>query len=361
MEIRLKNHSAKKIVFVIPNMTGGGTERVISLLSDQYIRMGYEVAIMQFAGYQHAYELNEKVEDFSIAPQSHGNLKVAWKRLMDMRRYYRGNPDCHIFAFCVNGTIFSVLATFFHKRRLLVAERSSPLSCKEPHLRNWAYRHADRIACQTEEGASFFPAKIREKVVIIPNAVAPDVPERFTGKRLHRIASVGRLGREKNHRLLLEAFALFHREMPDYELHIYGTGDQEEKLRRLAQQLGIEQSVVWHGFSPDARQEIVNYRMFVLSSDYEGISNSMVEALGMGIPTIATDCPIGGARTYIEDGVNGILVPVGDREAMTGAMLRLARDDAFAESLSLHAAELKEKYSLESVAKQFLEAAGIYE
>ena len=124
-----------KIVFVIPNMTGGGTERVISLLSGQYIKMGYEVAIMQFAGYEHAYELPEEVEDFSIAPQSHRNPLIALKRIRDMRRYYRKNKDCYIFAFCVNGTIFSVLATLFHKRHLLVAERSSPLSCKEPTCR----------------------------------------------------------------------------------------------------------------------------------------------------------------------------------------------------------------------------------
>ena len=84
----------KKIVFVIPNMTGGGTERVISLLSEQYIRMGYEVAIMQFAGYEHAYELLEQVEDFSIAAQSHGNPLVWVKRLVDMRHYYKKNPDC---------------------------------------------------------------------------------------------------------------------------------------------------------------------------------------------------------------------------------------------------------------------------
>lgn len=81
----------------------------------------------------------------------------------------------------------------------------------------------------------------------------------------------------------------------------------------------------------------------------------------MGVPTIATDCPIGGARTYIENEVNGLLVPVGDKEAMTQAMLRIARDDAFAEKLSVNAAGLKKKYSMESIAKQFLEAAGIHE
>ena len=81
----------------------------------------------------------------------------------------------------------------------------------------------------------------------------------------------------------------------------------------------------------------------------------------MGLPTIATDCPIGGARTYIEDGVNGLLVPVGDKEAMAAAMLRIAQDDELAEQMSKNAAKIKEKYSMERIAGQFLEAAGIYE
>lgn len=351
----------KRIVFVIPNMTGGGTERVISLLSDQYIRMGYEVSVMQFAGYQHAYELNGKVEDFSVAPQSHKNPFTMLKRIAAMRSYYKKHPDCYIFAFCVNGTIFSVLATLGRKRHLLVAERSSPLSCKEPHLRNWAYGYADKIAFQTPDGIRFFPKKLAEKAVVIPNAVAEDVPERYPGKRSKRIASVGRLGKEKNHRLLLDAFALFLPQMPEYELHLYGEGELEQELKTYAEVLGISGSVYWHGFCPDVKREIVDFGMFVLPSDYEGISNSMVEALGMGIPTIATDCPIGGARTYIQDGVNGLLVPVGNREAMAEAMLKIASDEAFAGRLSVNAARIKEQYSMESVARQFLEAAGIDE
>lgn len=351
----------KKIVFVIPNMTGGGTERVISLLSEQYIRMGYEVAIMQFAGYEHAYELPEQVEDFSIAAQSHGNPLVWVKRLFDMRHYYKKNPDCYIFAFCVMGTVFSVIATLGRKRHILVAERSSPLSCNMPKLRNWAYRRVDKIAFQTADGITYFPESIAKKAVIIPNAVAKDVPERYEGVRKKRIVSVGRLGKEKNHKLLLDAFAIFHEKMPEYELHIYGKGELEQALKEQAKQLGVEQAVVWHGFSSNVKQEIVDSGMFVLPSNYEGISNSMVEALGMGLPTIATDCPIGGARTYIEDGVNGLLVPVGDKEAMAAAMLRIARDDELAEQISRNAARIKEKYSMERIAGQFLEAAGIYE
>lgn len=348
-----------KIVFVIPNMTGGGTERVISLLSDEYIKMGYEVAIMQFAGYEHAYELNSQVEDFSVAAISQGNPLVMLKKLINMRRFFKENPDCRIFAFCVMGAVYSAMATWGMRRYLLVAERNSPDSCNIKKIRNWAYRRADRITFQTEDGIGYFPQKIADKAVVIPNPVDASVPERYTGVRSRRVVTVGRLHRQKNHALLLNAFSDFSERHPDYELHVYGEGELEGILKKQAELLKIEDKVVWHGFCADVRKEIRDAGMFVLSSDFEGISNSMLEALAMGIPTISTDCPIGGARIYIENGRSGLLVPTGDRQALSSAMCRIAEDRELAENLSVNAAGIKTKYSLHGIAEEFLKAADL--
>lgn len=356
---RDQDEADKKIVFVIPNMTGGGTERVISLLSGEYIRRGFQVAVMQFAGYEHAYELDERVEDFAIAKQSKGNPLVWGGRILKMRRYFKKNPDCHIFAFCVMGAVFSVIATMGMKRRLLVAERNSPDSCNVKKLRNWAYRHANVITFQTENGIAYFPKDIAKKAVVIPNPIDADLPQRFEGEREKKIVTVGRLHKQKNQALLLSAFADFRKQCTGYRLHIYGEGELEDQLKSLAGELGIEKDVVWHGFSKRVKEEIADSRMFVLSSDFEGISNSMLEALAMGIPTISTDCPIGGARVYMEEGVSGLLVPVGDRRALAEAMIQVAEDDALAERLSIGGAKLKDKYSTGSIAVRFLEAAGI--
>lgn len=348
-----------KIIFIIPNMTGGGTERVISLLSDEYIKRGYEVAIMQFAGYEHAYHLNEKVEDFSVAPRSNGNPLIMIRRLVTMRRYFKKNPDSYIFAFCVMGAVFSVMTTWGMKRPIMVAERNSPDSCNVKGLRNWAYRRAGRITFQTEDGISYFPEEIAKKAVVIPNPVDADMPEPYTGSRSRRIVTAGRLHKQKNHALLLDAFADFSKKFPDYELHIYGEGELEGRLKEQAERLQIASRVVWHGFCPDVREKIRDAAMFVLSSDYEGISNSMLEALSMGIPTISTDCPIGGARIYITPGESGLLVPVGDKEGMAEAMCRIASDEELAKRLSAGAVQIREKYSVEKIAERFLEAAGI--
>lgn len=348
-----------KIIFIIPNMTGGGTERVISLLSDEYVKKGFDVAVMQFAGYEHAYQLNGKVEDFSVAPKSNGNPFIMVRRLAAMRRYFRKNPDSHIFAFCVMGAVFAVMTTWGMKIPVMVAERNSPDSCNVKALRNWAYRRAGRITFQTADGIAYFPEEIAKKAVVIPNPVDPDMPEACTGSRSRRIVTAGRLHKQKNHALLLEAFAEFSKRFPDYELHIYGEGELEGRLKEQAARLQIASRVVWHGFCPDVRERIRDAAMFVLSSDYEGISNSMLEALSMGIPTISTDCPIGGARIYIVQGESGLLVPVGDKEAMAGAMCRIASDGELAKRLSAGAVQIREKYSVQKIAEKFLEAAGI--
>ena len=128
---------------------------------------------------------------------------------------------------------------------------------------------------------------------------------------------------------------------PEYELHIFGIGELEEALKAQVLGLQLEDKIIFRGFSANVREEILDSAMFVLSSDYEGISNSMIEALAMGIPVISTDCPVGGSRAYIENESSGLLVPVGDRTALCNAV------------------KIRETYALSKIADRFLKEAGI--
>lgn len=348
-----------KIVFVLPDMPGGGSERVVAMLANEYVKRGYQAAVLLFAGSHVAYPLDERVEVFIAGQASGGNPLIQIKRLFQMRRYYRRNKGCYIFSFCVRGTIFSVLAAACIPHRLLVAERNDPTRISGQRLRDWSYRKAEKLILQTEDMRQCFSEDLRRKSAVIPNPVAEDMPKPFAGERCRKIVSVGRLQPQKNHKLLLDAFAEFHHNYPDYELHIFGVGELEEALRQQAERLGIGDKVVFRGFASNVQQEIRDCAMFVLSSDYEGISNSMIEALAMGVPVISTDCPVGGSRMYIEDGVSGILTPVGDRAALTDAMLRIAGNPEFARKLSANGTKIVKQYGLKKIADRFLEEAGI--
>lgn len=348
-----------KIVFVVPDMAGGGTERVISLLANEYVNRGIETSILSFAGNQQAYPLDERVETVSAGKPSDGSLQVRLKRLAFMRRYFKLNPDSYIFSFSTIGTGFIVLSTLFMKSRMLVSERTDPRSCDHKPYRNFFYGFCDVLICQTKDAIRCFPKKLQKRACVIGNPVDAALPERFTGVRRKSVTTAGRLEPVKNHRMLIQAFSIFATKHPEYSLDIYGQGSLEVELKHLVSELGLRNKVIFHGFCRNVKEIICDSSMFVLSSNYEGVSNSMIEALAMGVPVIATDCPIGGSRTYIKDGENGLLVPVQDIERMAAAMAKLADNSDLSENISKKSVNIRKECSIEKIADQMLKAAGI--
>lgn len=347
-----------KIIFVISAMNGGGAERVIATLANCYADQGDEVTILMVAGDESAYPLDPRVHILSIGQASHGNPLIQGKRLCEMRKYFKAHKDHAIVSFGTQINLFTIISTFGLKNRVIVSERNDPNQCNYKALRNLIYSLGGRFVFQTEDAVRCFPKRIRKRSVVIPNPVRKELPEPYTGRREKKIAAVGRLEPQKNHRLLLEAFAGFHKNYPEWELHIFGKGTLERELKKRTEELGIDGCVVFEGFQHDILEKIKTYGMYVLSSDYEGISNSLMEAMAMGLPCVSTDCPIGGSALCIENCKNGILTPVRDVGALQKAMERLAGDEAFAGSLGRNAMEIRDTFSERKIAKQWHDYIG---
>lgn len=339
---------------MIPDMPGGGTERVVAYLANEYCRRGIPVAILLFAGHEAAYPLDERIEVVSAGVPSGGSIRTRIERLGRMRQFYRKNGKCQIWAFSVMGAVFSAVASIGQRHFFLVSERNDPNRYDHQRIRNFFYRFADVIVCQTPDAAKSFPAGIARKSVVIPNPVVVEGIVPHDGVRDKRIVAVGRLDPQKNHRLLLKAFSIFTQKHEDYVLELYGKGELEEELRCYAEELGIGERVILKGFSAHVKEEINKAAMFVLSSDYEGISNSMTEAIALGVPTIATDCPIGGSKMFIRDHHNGILVPVGDEKALASAMCELAENPELGNRISMEGRKLREENTVSQIADRFL-------
>lgn len=347
----------KKIVFVVPDMAGGGTEKVITLLANEYVKRGIPVAILTYAGKEYAYPLDERVERFCAAMPSSGSLKVRLERFRKMRQFFRKNRGCKIFSFSTIGTGFVVLSTLFMKRDMMVSERTDPQTCDHKLYRNFFYHFAHTLVCQTPDGVTCFPKSLQKRACVIGNPVSEHIAPVYEGERKKEIVTVGRFQPVKNQKMLIEAFEIFEKKHQEYSLHFYGKGPLEDELKKQVQQAGLSEKVVFHGFSSKVDEEIRESSMFVLSSDYEGVSNSMVEALALGIPAIATDCPIGGCKMYIRHGENGLLVPVGDAGALAAAMERIALDPALAKAMSKEARKVREEFSIQRIADRMLKAA----
>jgi len=345
----------KNVIFVIPSMAGGGAERVISILANHFVKQEIGTTILMTAGDTVVYELDPAVKLVSAGGRSGGSFAKRLERIRNMRRVFREGKDSVVISFGPDISFWAVCAEAFLRHPFLISERNDPAACKYPFLRNLVYSRADKLVYQTADALECFPKYLQKKGCVIPNPVKEGLAAPWFGERQKTVAAVGRLEEQKNHRMLLEAFSVFYKKHPDYKLHIYGKGVLQEELQKLAEKLGITEAVVWEGFCTDVLERIHDAGMYALSSDYEGISNSLLEAMAIGLPAVSTDCPIGGSRMCIQDGENGLLVPCRDAQAFAQALDKLASDQEFAAKLGRNAAKIRETYSEKVIADKWVE------
>ena len=338
------------ICFIVASMVGGGTERVIAVLANHFIKQNNKITVLLTADHRVEYELNPKIEILQIGGQTGGKLSGRLKRVMTLRSYFRKHKNTVYLSFGTETNMFVILSAFLMRRKIIISERNDPNKCSFAKKRDILYPFAKGYVFQTQDAMNCFSEKIRKKSMVIPNPVSDKVPERYTGVRRKEIVAVGRLEEQKNHKLLLDAYADFLKNVSGYTLKIYGKGYLKQELIEYAERLEIASNVFLADFAPDVHERIKDSAMYVLSSDYEGISNSLLEALALGLPVISTDCPIGGSRMLIKDHENGILVPVGDKSALVQAMTEIATDSELADKLSSEAEKLKKEYSVVQIA-----------
>ena len=198
------------------------------------------------------------------------------------------------------------------------------------------YDLADGFVFQTDEMKEWFSKKIQDKSVVIPNPVNKDfLCKPYDGERKKVVVNVGRLTEQKNQKMLISAFAEFKKTFPDFKLKIYGEGPLREELQKQIDDLGISEDAKLVGVVSNIKDEIYDASMFVLSSNYEGMSNALMEAMALGMPSISTDCPPGGSRFLIRNNEEGILVKVGDIGELANAMCKIAEDKKFARAISV--------------------------
>lgn len=346
----------KTIAFHISSLTAGGAERVISNLANDFAKRGYEVFMLTDSMEDKEYHrLDERVTRVMI-PKSEGKGRIV-NAIGRIRKLRSAVKDTHAFmmvSFIGKSNIRAVLATRWLKTGVVVSVRSAPAreypSGPMRILAKVLFRRADGIVFQTEEARQFFSKKVRNKSAVLMNPLHPDfMRERYMGQRRQEIVTVGRLHSVKNHEMLIAAFAALAPDYPALTLRIFGDGDTKEKLSALIEKLHMEGRVVLEGDLGGVADRIEASRIFVLSSNVEGMPNALLEAMALGLACVSTDCPCGGPRTVIKDGENGLLVPVGDTDALERALRHILDDPELEERLGANAAEIKQDLAPERV------------
>lgn len=309
-----------KIVFCIDSLNKGGAERVISILANNFSNKN-EVSIITTTSTKCAYTIDNSINLFSL-----DNEKVnALQRLKRPYRMYKLlkklNPDI-VICFMPSQSFRVLLVKPLFKFKTIVSVRNDPkmefkpLKCKL--VKFLFYNRSDGFVFQTEDAKNYFNKKIQSRSIIIPNPIKQEFIDRkvYTGKKENVIVSVGRLEPQKNHELLIDAFYDIKDKFKNYKLIIYGEGYLREKLEKKIEKLGMKDRILLPGNVDNIAEKLEKAKLFVLTSNYEGMPNALMEAMALSLPCISTDCPCGGPKFLIKDNKNGILVDVGDIEKL---------------------------------------------
>ena len=352
-----------RCTLIIHSLSSGGAERVMSRMANYWAERGWEITLLIFMDGKETpfYQLNPRIDyrPLDIATVSTNPAAGIWNNLASCRSLrtaiVESKPDV-VISFMERVNVITILATRSLNIPVLVSVRNDPAMLSPGKmwevLRRWTYPFADRVVVQTQRAGNYFGAKLKNRIVVMPNPVIlPPTEPSGEVATLHGDRSsiaVGRLVPQKGFDLLLQAFAQLKDTHPGWTLTILGEGELRPQLESLRERLGLKDRVYLPGRVTNPHEFLSQADIFIMSSRFEGFPNALCEAMVCGLPVISTDCP-NGPREIIRDGVDGILVPSEDVSALAAAMDRLMSEPETRKSLAAAAPEVAERFSLEKV------------
>ena len=323
-----------KVTFFTLSMAMGGAERVIKNLAEKYAEQGHQVSIITCFKAKEEYIIASGIKRVVLeqaeTQQLNKVLRFARRRKRLVRELKKVQSDVLI-CFLPEPCLLALSMKFNIQCPIIISERSDPNVLYGKGMFSFVvrkmYNKADGCVFQTEGARAYFDDKIQKKSCIIINPLNEAfLDDPYTGVREKEIVTVGRLYKAKNQAMMIRAFARFHEKCPEYHLTIYGEGSLREKLQQLIEQCHMTEHITLYGQTTKIYDRIHKASLFVISSNYEGMPNALLEAMAIGVPVVATDCPCGGPGSLIEDCVNGRLIPVGDESALYQVFLDMSEN-----------------------------------
>lgn len=352
-------YKEKKVAIAIPNLGMGGAERVASELANQYVKNGIDVSIILLDDNDIYYQLDDRIKvTFIDYNKEKSTVFRNIERIRKFRKFVKDNSIDIVISLLTSANFLAILSTRRTNAKVYVSERNDPnsVSKKIKRIRNFLYRFADGAIFQTHGAKEYFPNRIQKKSTVIGNPIKENLPQWDSVEEHNKtIVTAVRLEKPKNIPMLIEAFNKVKVLHDDYKLIIYGDGMEYDNIKEQITKLNLEEYVLLKGKCNNWHDEAIKSTMFVLSSDHEGMSNSLLEALAMGMPVVSTDHPIGGARAVIDSGKNGFLVPVKDSDSLANAMMKLIESKELQIRFSNEAKKISDEMSVEKISEKWLE------
>ena len=323
----------KKVLLYIESMKRGGAERVMSIIANSFAEKNYNVILVTeipIDNTEEYYNISEKIKTICIDFDNTNFIKKNYSKIKNLRKIIKNEQPDVILSFLGLQNIRMLIASNKLKCKKFVSVRNDPnkeygTSKLKTIIAKFLFRRTDGVIFQTEDAKLFFNKKIQKKSIVIANPIDNKFFNINQIENPHNIISVGRLEPQKNNKLLIDAYSKID-DTKD-KLLIYGEGSLKQELQEYIDAKKLSGKVILMGNSENIEQELKKAKIFVLSSDYEGMPNAFMEAMAVGLPCISTDCPCGGPKYLIENNKEGLLVPCNDVEKMVEALKKMLSSD----------------------------------
>lgn len=346
-----------KLLVSIGTLSHGGAERVLATISSSFAEHFDDVIFLTWLKYPVFYPIDPRIRLVCIPDECGRNnrfLEMPW-----FRRFVKKERPDVILSFLVPFNMIILTSLIGVKQKVVVSERSDPNKIVGGKImatiRNLLYRRADGIVTQSTASKACFKGVLANKTHVIYNPI--NMGDDLIGAAIKTnkddlIVTAGRLIPLKRHRMLIDAFATFKQTHPSYKLIIYGDGPERNNLTEHIRSLNLENDVNLPGSVKDLWKRILLAKMFVLTSDYEGMPNSLFEAMCLGLPCITTK--LGGVLDFVKNEENGLIIDIGDKVSLTNAMTRIADEEILANTLAVNASLVHKELTVSKISQQWL-------
>ena len=343
-----------KITFFMGSMCRGGAERVISIISNDFCARGWDVEIALLLKNKVEYDLDERIKIVDLTGKHTSYIKNAAHWYKSIRRYLKERKPDRVVAFAGRINALVLTAGIGLGLPIVVSERNDPMhDGRGAMMRRYCdmmYRRAKAIVFQNKHEQSCFSTAHAPRSYIIPNPIRVTA-QREKGTMDYILTTAGRLNPQKNQKVLVAAMAKIYAAFPQVKCRIYGEGDLRGPLQNQINDLGLQEVVTLEGKVSDIHERLALCDLFVMTSDFEGLSNALIEGMMVGLPCVSTNYP--GADELIQNEENGLLVPCDDPDALAECVIRLLGDPERMAKLAQNAKESASQYHADLVLEQW--------
>ena len=319
-----------KFSFVVTSLVRSGAETVTVRLATHYANMGHQVEIITLLNNKVEFNLPQDIKIIDFSGKTESRLRRICYWIKSLKRHFKTSAPDIIVSFIARVNLLTLLSTKHIKAPVIISERNDPRYDSRTFITrlliNVLYKRSSKIIFQTDEAKALFNKRIQEKGVVIPN---PIKIERIADKDVfdkNLILYAGRFSEQKNVETIINAAEIVVRRHPTVRFELYGDGPLKDNIESLIEEKKLSENVFVFKNIPNIQEKMLNARVFILSSLYEGMSNSLLEASYIGVPCLTT--PVLGSYV-IKEGVNGYFFNFKDSKKLSELISNLMDEQTY--------------------------------